>query len=385
LGIVRIILRFAGAAEVHEVEGREIRVGRAAASDLVVDHPSLAADHARLLVRRDRLILLDLNHPGKITRLGPKRLHGPLALPPGAAFHLGDVEIRAEWIADGAAWVGRTVGGALLEAELPSAHPGVRRFRIERGELALLDRCWPAAALEGWRAQLARSAGLRPPLRAVGQVKDRAFVAEDLAPGIRLSPILRAICRGLLLPAEARVAIAAQAAEALGRFHRGFGVHGWLEPEAVWVTGDGEVMLPRPPPAEVAGGVSPAIPAAPRSAYLAPERRRGGSASRPADLFALGRIAQALGRGAEHVWPPGARELLGRLAAAAPERRDRDPLEVAARLRASAVAEGLDPSTAHIARVVRVLQRPVRPIARVNRSGGTDDPSVGVGISAPAD
>jgi hypothetical protein len=310
--VVRLRVRSGARSELHTVPTGDVLLGRRPGCDLAIDHPSVAEEHARLLIRRGRLILVDLGTAPKGTRVGGRRLQAPIAMRDGAAFRLGDVHLNA-WVEEQLSpWIGARVLDFRVEREIEAGERGVKRYL--------------ARAEDGRRSELVIAPGREPLL-------------ESSAEGIRLVAVVRAVARKLRLPLEAWVAIVAQLAEAAGAFHRRGEVHGAIGPWLVQLGFDGSVNL-----------------------LGASQRSRGQDAE--ADRLAVERLTRVLlgpeGRRRAD-WPAPFDPILTHLMAPASEL-----VEVAGLLRGVAHAEKLDPSTAHVARVVRLLAPDLeRPLARV--------------------
>jgi hypothetical protein len=191
---------------------------------------------------------------------------------------------------------------------------------------------------------------------------------EAVPGGVRLAHVARAVAQGRLhLPIEARVAIAAQVTDAVAAAHIVWGPHGGIEPRSVQLGLGGSVSLLRAGP-RPRGFDDPE-----RRPFLAPERCYGAPATIEADAFSAGAIARLLGAfDNDSGWPEELRFTIARLRAEAPPERPRDLRCVARALREAACARGLDPSVAHVARVVRLLAPSLaRPLAR---AGGQNRP-----------
>jgi hypothetical protein len=136
----------------------------------------------------------------------------------------------------------------------------------------------------------------------------------------------------LRLPLEGWVAIVAQVAEAAGALHLGGEAHGSIEPRRIQLGQDGSIGLLRP-----------ATP---------------GTGTIEGDIVAIGRIARML-LGSEGIkradWKRSFDPVLGSLLRPPKERAGGHLAEAARTLRSVAHEELLDPSTAHIARLVRLL------------------------------
>jgi putative peptide zinc metalloprotease protein len=109
---------------------RPLAIGRAPASDLVLDDPSVSRAHAEIVVDEDGAMLQDVGSSYG-TFVDGRQLSGPLALSDGMHIELGDCRLEVSERVDRAA-AGRTVSvpaGMSLIVEQPS----VRRARL-RGQ-----------------------------------------------------------------------------------------------------------------------------------------------------------------------------------------------------------------------------------------------------------
>lgn len=336
----------------------------------MIDHHSVADEHVRLVVRRERIILVDLGHLGWPTRIGHERVFGPVVLSAGTVVHLGDVALAPRLVEHVPAPSRPQIPTFELESELWCADSSARRFGVRRGEALgealIAEESEASERVRVWWERIAASQASRAPhlapVLASGVSDGRPYVVEGLEPGVRLSEILFALRRGrITLPVEVRLVILAQAAEAVGAMGGAFGAHGAIDARAFHLGCDGSLVLLRPAP-------HPHVLDDPeRRPFLAPERRRGGAASLPADAWALVGLARALAEGGAG-WPGPVRRLLARLASPRPEERPRDLALLAEGLRQAAHDDGLDPSAGHLARAVRTIVAPKRPLARMTSS-----------------
>lgn len=366
MSTIRLLVRHRAQAEIHELTRSEILLGSGEEADLIISHPSVARAHARLLVRRGRLVLVDLSNPGKITRIGPARLRAPAAVPERALFHLGEVAISGVVLPDRAALVGRVFAGFRAIAERPSVDPFLRRAIVARddqlGELSVVESHAPEALRREWIEKvLASSHEPRPhlaKLAAFGVEDDTTFAIEALPAGLRLTALLDAMARGhVSLPIEARISILAQSAEAIASVHAAWGAHGALDGDAYHLGVDGSLHLVRP-------GVSRDYAEGSPPTFFAPERRAGRPPSKPADAWSLARLGKALERDRAKIpWPDSVGRRLRELGDRQTDRRPADLAVIAAEFRAAAHQAGLDPSTGHLARVVRLLGASRPPLA----------------------
>jgi hypothetical protein len=369
---VRIIVRHGCRGEIHELPSRDLLLGSGEDADLVIDHPSVAESHAKLLVRRGRVLLVDLGAKGKLTRVGNERPRAPAVLSGDGTFWLGAVELAASLVSRSLPLSSLEPRGFSIEHEVEGSDLALRRFLVRKeeltAELAILDEDCPSDLGRAWAAHVLESAELSAPHlpRVVdrGEIGGRTFIVEAIPAGVRLELIIDAVARRrLVLPIEARVAITAQVAEAIASVHAVMGPHGSLEPRSIHVGVDGALVLLRP------GPLSDRFDAR-RRAFLAPERRCGTAASAAADAWSLFEIARRLTPKNEPAkWPEGIAPILGSLAAQRAEARRSDLLHVGEEIRALAHEGGLDPGAGHLARVARLLGPSLTPIARTGRAG----------------
>lgn len=346
-------------AEVHQLAKGTVSIGSGPAADLRVPHSSVYPLHARLLLRRGRLLLVGAGGAQRAVRVGTRPVYAPVVLADGAVFGLGEVELSAELAPPG--WVelvGRPVQGHTISVERP-ASGGLRRFSLSGSDAELLVSGQASAEVEPWVKAMRDSvspeqARRLAALTEVADLEGRAAFIEALGPGVRLGRVIaQAEDDKLTIPLPARLHIVAEVAAALGALHARAGAHGALDPDHVSLGIDGSVSVLRP-------GPSPA----PARRYASPERRRGGRASKAADSWGLARVAAALGAFAD----PGLEELKRlflRLSRPEPERRPLDLLALSEEVQAAAVGLGLDPSTGHTARLARLLYTSPEPIAGV--------------------
>ncbi|MBK6683630.1 MAG: FHA domain-containing protein [Deltaproteobacteria bacterium] len=326
---IRVRLGWRGRTELVSLPGPDVIIGSDPGCDLVLDHRSVASQHARLLLRRGRLILADLGQsPTGVTR-GPDRLHAPVTLGPGQRVGLGDLSVEV--------WVGPTLSLG-LDTEVDCPDPGLRRFatRVEGqyGELLALE---PGVDPGPWSARARASA------TGLGE-----HLFEPLPPGLRLDRLLLALAEGrVALPAEAYLMLAVGILSAYGPLHRHFGAHGLIDPRRIQLGLDGAVRVVLPGPVDHFR--DPA-----QGPFLAPERRYGLPKSHAADVYALGAVLQTLRESGAELpgWASWGPELL----AEAPEDRPLDLDPAVEQLRTGAHAQGWDPAAHHLARAVRLVE-----------------------------
>ncbi|MFO0726925.1 MAG: serine/threonine-protein kinase [Myxococcota bacterium] len=356
---IRVSLAASPRAEVHQLEGSMITLGSGPLADLMLPHSSIQPVHARLLLRRGRLLLVGTASGARAVRVGTRPVYAPVVLGEGASFGLGDLELSATLAQPlFLPMAGRTVLGQALEVERPT-DGGIRRFSLVGSEAELIVSVEPARRLEAWLSAQQRPAdtGRRfAPLAAIGEVEGHAAMIEALPASVRLARAFEEAEAGhLSIPLPSRLHILGELLAAVGLHHERIGAHGAVDPEHVALATDGTVLLLRSGPE-------------PRAARrtLAPERRRGGRPSKAADVWSLGRIAADLWHDAEGLADLKKRML--RLSRAEPERRPLDLLALSEEVHAASVRLGLDPSTGHTARLARLLYAPPRAFGRARAS-----------------
>lgn len=380
--LVRVRVACWGRVELHEVEGPDLELGRDPRADVVLHHDSVAPRHARLVLRRGRLILADLGLAKQGTSRGRERLLAPVALQPGERFGVGEVSLAAWPVVRGDEGLsGRRVEASVVSAELESADPGARRYRavLDDGapaELVVARPDLPLAAAEAWLARARGTGPGRPPhvapLAGWG-VHDRSpYLIERLPEGLRLAQVLEGVERGTVtLPLEAIVVVIAQLAEAVAAFESTWGVHGALDPRAVHLGLDGGVVLLRPGPLAMG-------PRAIDDGCLAPERRFGEPPETASDAFSLGVLGKSV-LARRRDCPVRIRALCYWLAHVEPTSRPKDLTAVAAELRDAAQAASLDPTAGHVGRVVRLLApNMARPLCTVRVPSAPAPSHIGV-------
>ncbi len=337
----------------------ELSLGSAPEDDVLIDHSSVEAAHARLAVRRGRILVIPSPKAHRRVQLERHALRAPAVVAAGSSLGLGDVRVTASETASCDAPSG-PVGWSIV-GERPWTD-GQRRFRVDHsggdvGELVLTRALPDVLARWDVRARGSSAISAFPVLRELRVTSDGQGVdlLEGLGAGVRLAGVLAAVARGAVqVPIEASVVIGHALLVGLAAIHPVWGALGSLDPRAVHLGIDGRVSIVRPAPL-VQGWSDPA-----RRRYLAPERRYGATATPESDAWAVGRMLHDLGA------RPAALRSLG---APDPEQRPRDLAALAEGVRADALRAGLDPSTTHVARLARLVVPPERPLARLRPSG----------------
>jgi len=351
---LRLEIACGGRAEIHVIDDAEVSVGGDATSELILDHPSVEPEHARIALRRGRILVIPSPRAHRSVRIGSQVVRAPSVLPPGRRAWVGEVSIAVAPATNVLPVI--APAGIRLGLERP-ARDGLRRFDAiaATGESAELAVASASPADEAaWLERVARSASAEPAARVLAHAALGAsspWALERLGSGVRLRSALDVVARGAVqLPPEASVVIISGVALALAALHSTWGPLGALDGELVHLGHDGAIRLVRPGPA--------LDPWQDRRRWLAPERRRGGVPTRAADIWALGALARHLGL-ARHS------PVVRRLAAADPEFRPTDLVEIAGRIRAEALAAGLDASTRHVGQLVDLVSPPARPLGRL--------------------
>jgi hypothetical protein len=200
--------------------------------------------------------------------------------------------------------------------------------------------------LDEWRARMAKSETLGPPLVAQGEIDDLPAIAERVPAGIRLATLIHFLeSDRLAVSRELALAVLRRLSESLAFHHDAVGAHGGLVPDAVQLTLDGDVLLLR-------SGPRPSDPI--RDVRWCSEMRRMNlPRTLGDDAFALAQIGAALGGSA----------IGDELARPEDIRTRADFTEWTSRLVALSNRWRVDPSAAHVARVVRLLTDRGRPLA----------------------
>jgi hypothetical protein len=356
---LRLEIACGARVEVIVTARAELSLGSAPEDDVLIDHSSVEAAHARLAVRRGRILVIPSPKAHRRVQLERHALRAPAVVAAGSSLGLGDVRVTASETASCDAPSG-PVGWSIV-GERPWTD-GQRRFRVDHsggdvGELVLTRALPDVLARWDVRARGSSAISAFPVLRELRVTSDGQGVdlLEGLGAGVRLAGVLAAVARGAVqVPIEASVVIGHALLVGLAAIHPVWGALGSLDPRAVHLGIDGRVSIVRPAPL-VQGWSDPA-----RRRYLAPERRYGATATPESDAWAVGRMLHDLGA------RPAALRSLG---APDPEQRPRDLAALAEGVRADALRAGLDPSTTHVARLARLVVPPERPLARLRPSG----------------
>lgn len=369
--LVRFRIECRGRVELHEITKNEIEIGRSTSCDLVIDHPTIAPRHARMLVRRGRLILADLGKTKIGTTRGRHRVIAPVALEPTEPFRLGEVKISASLVDESLrSFVGERISEGILMAELETPDRAVRRYRValtdgDMGELALVD---PGECDAGFvwvdRARASRSPSPNlPELLGFGHFDRRPYLVERVRKGIRLASLLDGVARGTVQPPiETLIATIALVARSVAAMNSAWGPHGAIDPRRVQLGLDGSVLLLRP-------GPHPSEVGTLADAYVAPERRICAQPTVPGDAFALGVLGKTILHRRSDC-PTRIRAICYWLAHVDSARRPRDLEQVAGELQRAAQNAGLDPTFGHVARMARLLSPNLnRPLCTVSREG----------------
>ena len=337
--MIRIRLSCRGRVEYFDLDASDVVLGRGAAADLSIDHPSILSRHARVLVRRGRLILAEL---GGLVALGEDRLYAPTTLREGETFRVGDVHLAA-WTRE-PSHTGRSIGSVMIGPERDPFAIGTRRYEASlhgrRAEAMVLEDVFAPHEVVSWQKQMSRSA-----LLAIGEVDGRPAIAERVPSGIRLATMLDSLAtHRIAVSPEVALAILRRLAEALVAHHE-LGPHAGLVPGAVQLTMEGDVALLR-------SGPKPTDPIE-DGEWCSENRRMNLPPSIADDAFALSQLAKVLGEGdvlldPESIRTRGAFE------------------EWTAQLVTACDRRKVDPSAAHVARVVRLLSDRGRPLGATN-------------------
>lgn len=327
---LRLRLECRGRVEFFELPGPDVVLGRSEDVDLRIEHPSIAPKHAKVLVRRDRLIVTEL---GGVVGVDGERLYAPVTVEPGKPVRLGDLAMSA-WPRSEASPIGRTLAGATIGAEIDPVTSCTRRFEAwregVRSEVTLLEAEVSDDERSAWHRWIEQS--------GQGELLPGGGLLEPVPAGVRLSEVLAAADAGRVgLSLEVAVVVARRLAEELVRLHASAGPHAGLIPAAVQLGLDGRVVLRMP-------GPRPTDPRVHR-AYCSPARRMNLVPSVADDAYALAAVVRRLSGGA-----------LDRAVDPFSEVRTRRAFrEAGEALRAGTDALGLDPSQAHVARIARLL------------------------------
>lgn len=301
MGWVRFRVAWRGLVELHEVLGQDLMIGSDPRCDLVITHPTVARRHAKVLIRRGRLLLLDVGQSKQGTTRGKERLAAPVTLAPGESFGVGEVQVRAWSIAaEERGLVGQELPQGRVVAELESFDPALRLYRVEAvgGRAELMVPQEAAQGVDFWRARLNRALAARlAPGTSLLELDGAPALLEPIPDGIRLNFLLEAVEAGRCqLPPSMALLALFDLLEGLIALSGPFGPHGALAPCRAHLGTDGMISLLRPGPQTLPQ----------RSDHSPPER--GPLADPPAvgpsaaaDLYALGvilkRLTQASGPG----------------------------------------------------------------------------------------
>jgi hypothetical protein len=277
-------------------------------------------------------------------------LRAATTLRDGETFQMGDVTAAA-WAMREPSFAGRSLGEVTLGAERDAFAFGTRRYEAtaagRRVEVTVLERdAFEAHEIDPWRARMEKSELLSPELIARGELDGCFAIAERVPAGIRLAALLESIeSERIAISPELTLAVLRRLAQSLSVHHDAIGPHAGLVPGAVQLTMDGDVILLR-------SGPRPTDPIA-EVEWCSEMRRMNLPPSIGDDAFALARIAEAL----------GGPELGGELPEPESVRTRGAFSEWTARLVALSDRWRVDPSAAHVARVVRLLSDRGRPLA----------------------
>jgi hypothetical protein len=249
-----------------------------------------------------------------------------------------------------ASLVGRSLGSVSLAAELDSFAGGIRRYEGvtngRRAEVMVLDDGFAGHELKEWQARIEKSSELTPSLIERGEIAGRPAIAERVPLGIRLSSLLDNLeSERVAVSREVTLAVLRRLAEMLSLHHGAIGPHAFLIPEAVHLTLDGDVLLLRPGPRSSDPDRN--------ARWCSSNRRMNLPPSLADDAFALMRIGEAL----------GGEEVAAELRLPEDVRTRGAFAEWVLRLVALSDRWRVDPSAAHVARVVRLLTDRGRPLA----------------------
>jgi hypothetical protein len=352
---LRLEIACGARVEVIVTARAELSLGSAPDDDVLIDHPSVEPAHARLALRRGRILVIPSAKAHRSVQLARHALRAPAVVAAGSSLCVGDVRVTASETTSCDA--PSSPAGWSVIGERPWTD-GQRRFRVDHvrgdvGELVLIRAS--SDLLARWDVRIRRSATLSvfPALRELRESQDGQGVEllEGLGAGVRLAGVLAAVARGAVqVPLEASVVIGHALLAGLAAILPAWGPLGSLDPRAVHLGIDGRVSIVRPAPV-VEGWSDPA-----RRRYLAPERRYGAPATPESDTWAVGRMLHELGSRPTALRALGARD---------PQQRPRDLAALAEAVRADALGAGLDPSTTHVARLARLVVPPERPLARL--------------------
>lgn len=215
----------------------ELRIGTSSRCEVQIDADGVAPEHARLVRRRNRVIVVDSGLARRGTVVDGRRVFAPVLLAPGAEVELGEARLRVELAPEAERGLGgERVEGMRVLRELEG--PRGRQYLLEGGNQLWVDRA-PCPGFD----RFPESAHLVPARPFEGPRHWRGLI-EHLPPGIALSEALElARAAGVQIPLGARALVALHLAQAV-RTLEALGItHGQLGPERVWLGTDGIAML----------------------------------------------------------------------------------------------------------------------------------------------
>lgn len=244
---LRIRVEVDGRSSWHDVDASEVTVGSSPNCRLCIPHDSVAKTHARLVVRRDRVMVVDMGHAPRGTTVAGRRVHAPVVLPNEAELGLGEARLKVCLEVGRSSVPERLPGFGRLRAEMDPSAIGTRRFVLDGGLEAMLAveaarTSWPEAVRPPEHAHVATVAGR---CRAQGY----RVLVEAVEGGVGLYELVRAEESGVLdVPQTVRGLILAQLQLAVGAWHAGHRAHGSLSLASVRLCRSGRVCLLSPGP-----------------------------------------------------------------------------------------------------------------------------------------
>lgn len=338
---LRVSVQAFGRSEWHERPLHDLTLGRSPDCDLCLDDSSVADRHVKVLLRRGKLVAVDLGTAPRGTVMAGRRLDAPVVVLEGAALQIGEVKVAFEVLPeDEGGPVGRDFEEfGRVSDELPAGVFGIRRFQLpNQREMSwslrsVPENAWQERLGPAWRYE-AGAHFTRVP--CFGRWRNKTCLVEEVPAGVRLSTLVAAESSGCLeAPLAARALIAAHLAQAMSALHGQGRVYGHLTAEAVHLTRTGVAMVLAPGPAEAPSDYHGASAA----------RRHGCSPKIEDDRVALANLATRELRLTDS--PRGLEMILGwagRADAAL------DAVDVLQRF-----GTEVDPSTAGLASLVRIL------------------------------